>query len=105
MSKSSLAAVAALILVVSLGGCGRSDHEVITEYCRALAECGIQGTSAADVNACIDKNENPTGTAHEQCFTRELTVCLGNCYHAHGCTIFDENDPCSCQRKDYGCPD
>ncbi len=99
-----LAAAVALVSVVSLGGCGRSDHEVLVEYCRGLAYCGIYDWTAVDVNSCIEQHEHATGTEHEQCMTRELAVCVGNCLHAHGCAVFDQNDPCSCEREDFGCP-
>lgn len=94
-----------LSLVVSVVGCGRSDRTVITEYCRAIAYCGIKDWTANDVNACVEENLEPTGTEREQCLTRERTVCLGDCFHRNGCAIFDQNDPCSCERKDFGCPE
>ena len=94
-----LVRVLALSLLVSAAGCGRSDHEVITEYCRGLAYCGIYNWTAGDVDACVEEHEHPTtGTEREQCLTTEIAVCVGNCLHAKGCTVFDQNDPCSCER-------
>ena len=105
-SKADLVLVAAALLFVSIAGCGRSEHTSITDYCRGRAGCGIDpGQTQAEVNLCISRYEDPDGSAHDECFTTHLAACLGDCYHRHGCGIFDQNDPCSCELNDYGCPE
>jgi hypothetical protein len=94
------------LLLAGAAGCGRSQHESITNYCRGRLGCGIDpGGSEPELNACVDKYENPTGTAPEQCYAIHLAACLGDCFKDHGgCAIFDVNDPCNCELEDYGCP-
>jgi hypothetical protein len=103
-SRSSWVVVAALLLAV-VAGCGRSEHTSINYYCRGRLGCGIEpGGTQGELDACVARYEEPDGSAHDQCFTSHLAACLGDCFHDHGCGIFDQNDPCNCELKDYGCP-
>jgi len=98
--------VAAALAALALGGCGHSQHESITEYCRGRLSCGIDPSgSQAVLDACIARYEDVDGSPQEQCYATHVVACVGECYRDKGCTVFMQNDPCSCEIKDYGCPE
>ncbi|MBI5477808.1 MAG: hypothetical protein HY906_03065 [Deltaproteobacteria bacterium] len=98
--------IAAVLLALGTPGCGRSTEDSVTDYCRGRLACGIDpDESAAGLTACKERYLSPEGSAHDQCVTTETAACLGDCYHAHGCGIFDMNDPCACDLKDHDCPE
>ena len=96
----------AALLGLTLAGCGRSDEDAVTDYCRGRLACVVDpGTSPTALAACKTEYLSPTGTPQEQCLKTAKAVCVGNCYHAHGCGVFYQNDPCSCDLEGYDCPE